>query len=268
MKVCCGIEKGDGISSHFQCHLAHRIFRCLLAVFTAVRFFDQVAYAVTFRHRDPFYVITFAGDPATPVVMGEVDVRGFSSYIQPINQNNTLVLALGMDTESDGISHSLQLSLFDATNVTNPKLVHRYVVGANTSELWSWSTAQYDFQAFRYVPIDEERGRIIIPVYYIDLNGTTFDGFSVFSLSPSGIASLFEISHYDSQEDDIYTMDLQKEEECYSCGYLLDRSFAIDGNVITLKGQSARCHSLSSGEFLWALNFTGTDFCCGNATTE
>lgn len=234
----------------------------IVIVFTAVRFFDTLAYAATFLQRDPLYVITFEDDPATPIVLGELDVSGFSKNMQSINQDNTLILTIGMGTDDNEIPLGLQLSLFDTTNQTNPELVHRCAVGTNISESWSGSSAQFDFQSFRYLKIDEERGRILVPVYYRDSNGSSVDGFSVFSHGPDGIAPLFEISHDIRQhayDDDAIEADRQEGEECYSCGHLLDRSFVIDGNIITLKGQSVRSHNLESGKFLWGLNLTGSD---------
>ncbi len=210
-------------------------------------------------------MISFENDAATPSVLGELDISGFSNYIQSINQDDTLILALGMDAEDNGTPLGLQLTLFNTTNQTNPEIVHRYVMGTNSSELWSGSEAQFDFKAFRYLPIDEEEGRIIIPIYYSDFNGTSFDGFSVFSLSPDGIAPLFEISHYGPHnlyESNAGVENTESEDGCFMCDYLRDRSFVVDGNVITLKSQSARSHNLDSGEFLWGLNFTGPEYCC------
>lgn len=45
---------------------------------TAVRFFDKVAYAVTFRRTDPFCVLKLT-DLTNPVVLGELSITGFSA---------------------------------------------------------------------------------------------------------------------------------------------------------------------------------------------
>jgi Beta propeller domain len=212
-------------------------------------------------------IISFDDHPTTPTVLGDIEIGGFTVDIMSINHNNTLILALGTDEDDDATPLGLQISLFNTTNQTNPELVHRFVIRTNTSESRYGSTALFDVQSCRYLQIDEGgRGRIIIPVSYSEFNGTSFDGYSVFSLSPDGIAPLFDVSHYTQgppYEDDAIVDHAEQEEVCSGCGYLQDRIFAIDGKVITLKGQSVRSHNLTSGAFLWGLNFTGADFCYG-----
>ncbi|KAG7353805.1 secreted protein with beta-propeller domain [Nitzschia inconspicua] len=230
-------------------------------VFTAVRFFNSIAYAVTFLRTDPFYAISFQDDPRTPVVLGQLEISGFSSYMHSINNNNSMILAIGMETDDNGLETGMKLSLFDATNQTAPVEILNYVLSEG-SDTWSGSSAQWDFLAFRYVYRTEEEGRIIVPVYYSDeVSGDFFDGFKVFSLSPAGIFPLFDISH---NVDNVFIRRLNNisgQTPC-TCGYLNDRSFVIGGDIITLKAQSARSHNLDSGAKLWGLNFAGPDFCC------
>ncbi|KAL3914271.1 MAG: hypothetical protein SGILL_006168 [Bacillariaceae sp.] len=221
--------------------------------FTAVRFFDTVAYAVTFLQTDPFYVVSFE-EPKTPVVLGELEVSGFSSYMHSIDTNNTKILTVGTETTAEGQEIGLKISLFDATNRTNPTEVSKFV-----SEN-SWSAANWDFRAFRYVKLTEEEGRIIIPVYLFNSTdvGESFDGFVVFSLSPEGISESFRIDH--QAADDIFL----EGGSCNVCGYLPERSFVIQGNVTTLKGApgTARSHNLETGELLWSRDFVGEGYCC------
>jgi len=54
-------------------------------VFTTVRFYPGLAYAVTYQRVDPFYVIN-TEDPLNVFVEGELDnITGWSSYLEPIN---------------------------------------------------------------------------------------------------------------------------------------------------------------------------------------
>jgi hypothetical protein len=229
-------------------------------VFTAVRFFDYKAYAVTFLQTDPLYAISFEDDPEVPEVLGELEISGFSNYMHSIDEDDTLILTLGMETDENGTEIGLQISVFDTTNQTNPMLISRYV-----DELSSGSSAQWDYQAFRYLKLDDEQGRIIIPL----TSGTYgaddyFNGFEVFELNPAGIFPYFKISHPDFEQNLFSEGQLvanYTEPECF-CAYLTDRSFVVDGNVITINGQSARSHDLTSGDFQWGLDFNGTDFCC------
>ena len=79
-----------------------------------------------------------------------------------------------------------------------------------------------------------------------------FSGFSVFTVSyTDGIEWLGDISHFEAV--DFY----------FSCtGYAQDRTFVIDGKLISIKGRSARSHNLA--KYLapvWSL-----DFAWGNST--
>ncbi len=57
----------------------------------SVRYVGDLAYLVTFRQTDPFYVLDLA-DPTNMSVLGELKIPGFSSYLHPITE--TLVLGV------------------------------------------------------------------------------------------------------------------------------------------------------------------------------
>ncbi|MBN2604236.1 MAG: beta-propeller domain-containing protein, partial [Bacilli bacterium] len=52
----------------------------------STRFVGEYAYLVTFLQTDPFYVINLS-DSENPFVEGELEIPGFSSYLQPLNEN-------------------------------------------------------------------------------------------------------------------------------------------------------------------------------------
>ena len=100
-------------------------------VFTAVRFFDNVAYAVTFLRRDPLYVLDLQ-DPSNPAIKGELDISGWSNYLHPINKENTLILAIGEEADDNGIPLGIQISIYDMTNTSDPRVAQRYVTENDT----------------------------------------------------------------------------------------------------------------------------------------
>jgi uncharacterized secreted protein with C-terminal beta-propeller domain len=120
-------------------------------VITGVRFADDIAYVVTFEQKDPFYVIGFEGDPETPVVLGELNVTGFSSYLHFINKNSTLLLGIGQEADETGRVLGLQVTLYDAKNHTDAVVIDRYNV-------------EWDYKALRYVPLGVDYGILIIPL--------------------------------------------------------------------------------------------------------
>jgi hypothetical protein len=224
----------------------------------SVRFFDHVAFFVTFEQTDPFYVVTFP-DPATPVIQGDLKISGFSRYLHSMNEMNTLLIGIGQETDENGRSIGLKIDLYNATVPTEPSLLDRYL----DPDQWSSSGAEWDEKSLRYVPFDDENGLLVIPVNKqttsVDATGAIessewFSGFSVFTVSyTDGINWLRDISHY--QDADL----------CFYCnGYTQDRTFVIDGKLISIKGRSARSHDLadSSAPAVW-----GLDFAWGNSTS-
>lgn len=86
----------------------------------SVRFVADTAYVVTFRQIDPFYTIDLA-DPANPMVLGELKIPGFSSYLHPISDD--LVLGIGSDADDSGLITGAKVSLFDVSDLANPREV-------------------------------------------------------------------------------------------------------------------------------------------------
>ncbi|MDZ7676556.1 MAG: beta-propeller domain-containing protein [Acidimicrobiales bacterium] len=105
----------------------------------SVRFMGPTGYVVTFRQTDPLYVIDLT-DPANPQNVGELKIPGFSSYLHPIGDDQ--LIGVGRDADLEGRDRGLLLSLFDASDPTNPKQLQTWTAPD------AWSTAGNDPQAF------------------------------------------------------------------------------------------------------------------------
>lgn len=121
----------------------------------ATRFDYPRAYVVTFLQIDPLWVVDLS-DPARPKVSGELQVPGWSSYIQP--RGNQLV-AVGVETNRTTVS------LFDVTAPSRPALLSRVQLGSK----YSYSEANQDEKAFNVL---EDAGLILLP-----LQGYTTSGY-------------------------------------------------------------------------------------------
>jgi Beta propeller domain len=211
--------------------------------FTAIRFFDNVAYAVTFLRTDPFYVLDLT--VTNPRVLGELEITGFSSYLHSINDNNTLILAIGEEADADGRVLGLKISLFDSADPVKPTLLQSFTV-EQSRDTWSSSAVSWDFKAFRYLSLGTEVGILIIPVQvsapYPSTEGN-FDGFITYDVSRQGISQRGDIPHVESNS--FYG--------CYSDAYLPQRSLVFNGNVTTLKGHSVISTDLDTFKTTWEL---------------
>ncbi|MEJ7892158.1 MAG: beta-propeller domain-containing protein [Solirubrobacteraceae bacterium] len=105
----------------------------------AVRFLGDTGYVVTFRQIDPLYTVDLT-DPAAPKVLGELKIPGFSSYLHPIAGARLIGVGTGPD-EATG-AFGLQVSLFDVSDLADPRLERRVTFDNGSSEV------AYDHHAF------------------------------------------------------------------------------------------------------------------------
>ncbi len=99
---------------------------------------------VTFRQTDPLYTVDLS-DPADPTVLGELKIRGFSSYLHPIGDD--LLLGLGQDATRTGRTLGAQAAVFDIGDLTDPRRLGTADFNQRT-EL----TVVWDSRAFTYLP--------------------------------------------------------------------------------------------------------------------
>jgi hypothetical protein len=120
----------------------------------AVRFIGSLGYVVTFRQTDPLYVIDLR-DPSRPVVAGQLEMPGFSSYLAPVADG--YLVGVGADATAEGRITGGQISLFDVRDPAAPKRLATIPIGTGQSE------AGWDPHAFLYWPAD---GSIVLPTSY------------------------------------------------------------------------------------------------------
>ncbi len=121
----------------------------------ASRFVGDTLYLVTFKQVDPLFVIDLSV-PSAPVVLGELTIPGFSSYLHPISDG--YVLGIG---SQDG---HVKLSVFDVSNPANPSEVDSYVVDNK-----SRTSVVYEHKALLY---DPARALLVIPITTYDYTTT------------------------------------------------------------------------------------------------
>jgi len=233
---------------------------------TAVRFFDNISYVVTFERTDPFYVLDLS-DPMDPQVLGELEIPGFSEFMHPIKEDNAMLITVGKAADENGRVLGLQISLFDSTVPTDPKLIDRLVI-EDDKDSSSGSSASWDERAFRYIQVGDI-GRLIIPVSIYSYGSNffeneNFEGFMVFGVdltkTENMITQEIKINHWQNEEEDYYTTGSLS---CY-CGYtwLPERSMVFDGNLMTLKNQEVMSTNLVTHESQWNLTLKDDDNCC------
>ena len=113
----------------------------------SVRFRGDRAYVVTFLQTDPLYVINLA-DNENPFIEGELEIEGFSQYLEPIGDD--LLLGLGYAADTSGRVEGLKVSLFNTADPTNPTEIRSYKLGGRGSS----SEAMWNHKAISFLSMD------------------------------------------------------------------------------------------------------------------
>ena len=92
----------------------------------SARFMGDTGYFVTFRQVDPLFSADLS-DPASPQIIGELKIPGFSEYLHPYGEGR--LLGIGMDVDEEGVTtEGVKLSMFDISDPGNVTEVSKYIL--------------------------------------------------------------------------------------------------------------------------------------------
>jgi len=124
----------------------------------SARFMGDKLYLVTYQRVDPFFVIDLSSD--TPKILGALKIPGYSSYLHPYDE--THIIGIGKETVQNqygGLEPvGVKVSLYDVSNVTNPKTVGTYLIGSQGTD----SDVLSDPKALLF---DKEKNVLSIPIF-------------------------------------------------------------------------------------------------------
>jgi hypothetical protein len=109
----------------------------------ATRFDGDRLYVVTFRQIDPLFMVDLS-NPGKPSVLAELDVPGWSNYLEPMGPR---LLSVGFE------DRRVAVSLFDVENPETLSMLVRVHLGEEDG--YSWSEANYNEKAVGLFP-DEQ----------------------------------------------------------------------------------------------------------------
>jgi uncharacterized secreted protein with C-terminal beta-propeller domain len=197
----------------------------------SARFMQDKGFLVTFEQIDPFYTLDLS-DPDQPMMAGELEVPGYSTYLHPIEGD--MILAMGRNTDDN----VLTVSLFDVADFSNPQLLSRQSIGVGSN-----SEAEYNHHAFTWF---EAENMLAIPATYWNdqglvgpiTNADIFSGLELFRVTrEDGIQPFATVDH------DIFYQDEENQNWYYPEG--IRRSFFVSGDQ-----DNNYLYSISSRGFL------------------
>lgn len=149
----------------------------------ATRFLEDTVYVVTFLFKDPLFAIDNS-DPANPRTIGELEVPGWSTYLQFIEDK---LFSIGWE------ENRLVLSFFDVADPANMILQSRVALFEDS---WAFSEATYDDQA---ISIFEDIQTMLLPVTSWDhQSGEYVKAMQVVTWDETGLQVRGRIDHIDT----------------------------------------------------------------------
>ncbi|MBN2422251.1 beta-propeller domain-containing protein [Candidatus Woesearchaeota archaeon] len=178
----------------------------------STRFIGERLYMVTFKQIDPFFVIDLS-DPENIEELGKLKIPGFSRYLHPYDKDT--IIGIGQDATESGRTQGLKISLFDVSDVENPKEIAKYV----SDSRYTQSTAMYEHKAFLF---SKEKNLLVIPAYNYDYNDPSenYNGAFVFEITKDSIKLRGLIDHSQGEQKRWYQPSVERslyiEEQLYT----------------------------------------------------
>jgi len=169
----------------------------------SVRFDKDKGFVVTFKKTDPLFVLDLS-DPYNPNIAGELKIPGFSTYMHRIDDKH--LLSIGYDAKDNGSFawfQGIMLQIFDISNMKNPQLVHKEIIGTRGST----SDATANHLAFNYF---KPKNLLAIPMVICEGQGSnwsygsemSFSGLMVYEVTPQeGFTYLGGVSHQEKEKN-------------------------------------------------------------------
>ncbi len=199
----------------------------------SVRFIADKGYMVTFRQIDPLFVIDLSS-PENPKVLGYLKIVGVSDYLHPYDENH--LIGVGRDATEEGRMLGMKLSLFDVSDVANPKEISKYIIGKRGTD----SEALRDHKAFLF---SRDKNLLVIPVRVAEEGKyNAFQGAYVFNLDLSnGFVLKGKTTHTEAlpetPEKEYYYYDYSRE---------IRRSLYIDNVLYTISQKMIKMNDLEN----------------------
>jgi inhibitor of cysteine peptidase len=224
----------------------------------STRFMGDRCYMVTFKITDPLFTIDLS-DPENPEVLGALKIPGFSTYLHPYNEN--ILIGIGKETVESKTGdfawqRGVKISLFDVSDITDPKELAKLEVGDRGTE----SNALYDPHAFLF---SKARNLLVLPILEAQIDESDFadgeappdwsgeyvnQGAYVFDISENGIELRGTVSHIEDPEEFL------KSGYWFESDLQVQRSLYIEDNLYTLSNGMIKVNNIQSLEELAVIN--------------
>jgi inhibitor of cysteine peptidase len=215
----------------------------------STRFIGNRGYLVTFKTVDPLFVVDLA-NPKEPKVLGSLKIPGFSNYLHPYSE--TELIGFGQDTtevkDSKGNIRpkvgGIKLSLFDVSDVSNPREKFREVIG----DQGTYSELLHNPKALLF---SKEKNIMAFPVSVAErpkqskagqIGNISFQGAYVYSLDQAkGFVLKGRVTHLTEQDYRNKTKNWNS-----FTNHSIERAMYIGDTLYTLSKEQIKANELAS----------------------
>jgi uncharacterized secreted protein with C-terminal beta-propeller domain len=233
----------------------------------SVRFMGNKGFVVTFKTQDPLFVFDLS-NPYKPAITGELKIPGFSTYMHRLDDNH--LLTIGYDTDDQGSFawfQGIMLQIFDVSDMTNPLLIHKEIIGTRGST----SEAATNHLAFNYFG---SKGLLAIPMTICERDEQLepkyggsygeimrFSGLLVYAINvETGFELLGGVPHNAPESEDNYRRTCSN--WWTGSNSYVKRSIFMDDYVFSITDKSIKANSLSAlGEDISVIHFDEQSQC-------
>jgi len=207
----------------------------------SAKFDKDRGYIVTFKKTDPLFIFDLS-NPYIPKISGDLKIPGYSTYMHRIDSNH--LLTIGYDADDTGNFawfQGIMLQIFDVSDMTNPKLDHKEIIGTRGST----SDACINHLAFNYF---NPKKLLAIPMIVCEGGSggqygdeMTFNGLMVYNVTiEKGFDYLGGVSHKD-ENSSINCSNWWTESNS-----LVKRSIFMDDYVFSITNDEIKINSLEN----------------------
>lgn len=180
-------------------------------------------------------------DTGAPKILGKLKIPGFSSYLHPVGEN--LLLGIGQDTDLQGTTRGVKLSLFDVSNPAKPREIDSLILPNGTH-----TDAPSEYKSILFLP---GQNSFALPIYQEEFD-QSFHAYyrdyryCIFSIQKNQIKLQHTLRNYTKEE---------LRSESYSVNSAILRGTYIGDTLYTFSNGRVCAFSLSSGQKLGQLDF-------------
>jgi hypothetical protein len=206
----------------------------------SVRFVGNRAFFVTFRRFDPLFAVDLS-NPTAPKLMGELQIPGYSEYLQPIDENHLLGIGRDTSTWAGGAEEpdALQVSIFDVSDLSHPLLTDRFAFGGGYSTVTPATGGTF----LRNTNGDHHAVSYFADAHILALPVNTIEGYS--GWWGTGTSPLFEAGHGGLR---VFTVDAAGLTPVAMIEHdtLIERSLEIGDRLFAISSGTLSVHSMSN----------------------